>query len=375
MQMPPSESPNAALGLVEAAKWTGVYVYTGYPRAPWVANLALGQRVQLTAQVNEYQALTELWHLTSHVLLFSPPSVPIEPVDITTGTLGRGACQLGGEAYEGVLVRLTNVRIRTTAARNGTIVIDDGSGAAELQDDIFDTDAYLRTALCGGFDHALRAEAIYQNLPSHTITTLVGIVREAGGAYAVYPRFGADVVLDGPPKGSVGCAALEASAKLADLWNLMHNGTGDTPPTQGSLDDVLHALGYTRTAGSALAAGGGGDRGTFTALFVVENLVLVIGLGVFLYLRCGKRLRGRVSGLSGGMERFNGLREGLRSGMRGGLRGGMRSRTSPSMRTTTISAPLGTHPPAIEQPYEAPSMPLAQADASAVTPIVIDSAL
>lgn len=99
----------------------------------------------------------------------------IAPVDVQTGQLGTG-CNYGGEAYEGVLVRLSNVQILSNPARDGGIMIDDGSGATELQDDLLDTDAYLREALCGGI------------LEGTIIVSLTGIVRYAGGSYEVHPR-------------------------------------------------------------------------------------------------------------------------------------------------------------------------------------------
>lgn len=58
MQMPLSDSPNAGSGLSEAAKWTGIFVFT--TRVPWVAQLSIGTHVEVVAQVSEYYALTTL---------------------------------------------------------------------------------------------------------------------------------------------------------------------------------------------------------------------------------------------------------------------------------------------------------------------------
>ena len=50
-----------------AAPWSGIWVYER--REEVLEQLAIGVRVEVTAQINEYWALTELWHVTSWSLL------------------------------------------------------------------------------------------------------------------------------------------------------------------------------------------------------------------------------------------------------------------------------------------------------------------
>ena len=345
MQAPPAESPHAAESIEEAAKWTGIWVYTG-SRVPWVQELAIGQRVEVVARVTEYHSLTELVHVTEHSILNGGVSTPIEPVNVTTGELGT-ACNAQGEAYEGVLVRLSNARVTTDPAADGGILVDDGSGATELQDEIFDSDDFLKGQLCGGFDHVTRGTRVYDGIPSHVLTSVVGVVRYAGGSYEVHPRSAAEIVLDGPPKDSVGCAALEAHERLVHLWQVIHNETDGDPSAVGSLDDVLMELGYARA---------GSDNGGLIAFIVLEHLAILIAAALALYWRFGRGSRSGRSGRSGGFS-LSGLvsRRQTRSHMQP-------ARTLPVTAVTSPVPAMVTESP--RPAYESPSLPLAQADAA-----------
>lgn len=457
MQMPPADVPiqrgqGGAATAAEAVQWTGVYVYTGGGPStpPWVVALKLGQLVEVVGQVNEYRELTEIWKVREHSLPDGPGGAlhPIAPVDVSTHDLGYG-CSLTGEAYEGVLVRLSNVRIASSPSREGGITIDDGSGPAELQDDIFDTDAcvppyialptcshasracmhaclsvawtralpactaplqslmtlrkyvhahgshlpsffprtacmhahvctylrtcrYLRDRLCGSLSNrAATANRIYRNLPSHMLTSVTGVVRYAGGAYQLHPRSGDEVVLDGPAKGTLGCAQLEAAEKLVHLWHVMRNvseggggGSGDFPgeaaaedEAEPTFDEVIDALGY---------APKGGGSGGLVAFVVIEHLLVLAAAAGYVYWR---HLRG---GGGGGWW-----------GMHAHAVGGARSRTTPTVRRRTETGRGGASPPVLTAPplggippaataaaggargYESPQVPLALTDSAA----------
>lgn len=152
----------------------------------------------------------------------------------------------------------------------------------------------------------------------------------------MHPRSAAEILLDGPAKGSVGCAALEAQERLVHLWHVMHNVSEDgTSDEGGSLDDIIADLGYTRSGGS----------GGLVGVVVVESLLLAAGVAAFVYSRFGKG-----NGGAGG-----------------------RSRTNPTARSSTGPAyPPATNPlsqpynaPVVAPAYESPQVPLSTADSAA----------
>ena len=80
--------------------WNGVYVYSS-SQSP-----AVGDSVEITAEVDEYYGLTELKNVSAYSTISSGGTVT--PTDISTGDL-TGGCSATGEQWEGVLVKLTNV--------------------------------------------------------------------------------------------------------------------------------------------------------------------------------------------------------------------------------------------------------------------------
>ena len=87
----------------------------------------------------------------------------IAPISVPTGTLGT-SCNLAGEAYEGVLVTLSDVEIMGFENSYGEIEIDDGSGATQLEDDLMDTAEHFADSFCS------------DNYVGEVIPTLVGVV-------------------------------------------------------------------------------------------------------------------------------------------------------------------------------------------------------
>ncbi len=87
--------PSTGFFIQDSTKgWNGIYVYDKYE------TVSIGDSVTFSATVDEFYNLTELKSLSSFSVVSSDNTVPA-PVDITPGELG--------EAYEGVLVKLTNV--------------------------------------------------------------------------------------------------------------------------------------------------------------------------------------------------------------------------------------------------------------------------
>ena len=80
--------------------------------------------------------MTELVSVTS--LTVESSGATLTSVEISTGDLGTDCGD--GEAYEGVLVTVSDVTATEDASSYGEIPIDDGSGEAQLEDGLLDTD-------------------------------------------------------------------------------------------------------------------------------------------------------------------------------------------------------------------------------------------
>lgn len=84
-----------------SALYEGVWVYAG-SNDPILLNRSAGERVQVTAIVEEYYGLTELSLTKTPLARVTQLSMgtAIEPLVTTTGAIGTG-CNAGGEAHEG----------------------------------------------------------------------------------------------------------------------------------------------------------------------------------------------------------------------------------------------------------------------------------
>ena len=168
-------------GIVTAAKsgkfwiqdgdsaWSGVYVYDSS------VDPSEGDSVTVTALVAEYYGLTELMTVSSFQI-DSSSDRSFDPVSVTTGELS-GGCSSGGEPYEGVLVKLSNVTVTAAADQYGQWFVDDGSGAVEIEDDFVDPDDDLGGIAVGDF-----------------FSELIGVVDYGYGEYEVMPRSLTDLI-------------------------------------------------------------------------------------------------------------------------------------------------------------------------------------
>ncbi len=97
--------------------WSGIYVSDVYRRPN------PGDQVRLNALVQESGSLTQLSGVSNYVVLASNQTVPVTAI--------RGN-QLGQEAYEGVLVRITNIVVRNTNWNNGRTFWQAGDGSSNF---------------------------------------------------------------------------------------------------------------------------------------------------------------------------------------------------------------------------------------------------
>lgn len=136
--------------------WNGIYAYTS------TLTPAIGDSISVTANVSEYNGLTELTNCTS-IILNSGNTLPT-PAAIATGAMA--------EDYESVLISLSNAQCTNANAGYGMWTVNDGSGALNVDDDVF---AYTPVL--------------------NEYYSITGIGQYSFSEYKILPRSAADVIL------------------------------------------------------------------------------------------------------------------------------------------------------------------------------------
>jgi len=121
--------PNSAfyIGDQGGGPWSGLYVYHGNTSN----QVTLGDDVKLTGTLTEYYGLTELTLVTSYEILSTGNSLP-PALELTTAEIPYGSAN--SEQYEGVLVRLTDVQIKTIPDGFGQFKVADASNVQAMVD-------------------------------------------------------------------------------------------------------------------------------------------------------------------------------------------------------------------------------------------------
>jgi len=144
--------------------WSGVMVY-----GDWSRENAYGDTVRLTATVAEYNGLTELTNVTAYEVLGTGGSV--EPTLVTTGEIGTGGAN--AEAYEGVLVQVTDVEITNPDLGYGEWGVDDGSGQCRVDD---------------------MADYYFIQANYDSVRSITGVLDYSFGDTKIWPRLAWDIV-------------------------------------------------------------------------------------------------------------------------------------------------------------------------------------
>ena len=143
--------------------WGGIWVHFSARAADsGLVGRQRGQFVELVSFVQDYNGLTELENPTAVTVLSS--GHVLTPLALTTGELGT-ICTRSGESYEGLLVMVTNAQLMAPPNRNGELLVDDGTGLTQLEDDLFETDVHI-SALVGA-----------SNLVGTMLGSVAGVVR------------------------------------------------------------------------------------------------------------------------------------------------------------------------------------------------------
>lgn len=139
-----------------AGPWNGLFVYS-------FDTPEIGDHVVVSGIVEEYNMLTELTNTSGFTILSSGNDVEVE--DISTA-------QVNEEAYEGVLVKVWNATVVDGNIGFGQYVVNDGTGDAIVDPDIYEYDAAT------GMDY-----------------NITGVVSFEFGEFVLMPRMASDVEL------------------------------------------------------------------------------------------------------------------------------------------------------------------------------------
>jgi len=145
-------------------EWAGLLVYDP-TNAP---NVAIGDSIKVTAGIDEYYYMTEGTGVTAFQKVSSGNPLPAPAVLAMTTDINQ-------EKYEGILVTATAPYVNASwSSTTHEWMIDDGSGSATIDNQIFDA-----------FPSAAPAAGTYQ---------VTGPVNYQFSAYSIEPRTAADVV-------------------------------------------------------------------------------------------------------------------------------------------------------------------------------------
>jgi predicted MPP superfamily phosphohydrolase len=153
------------ISMPEGGAWKGILVYndTNFPTP--------GTMVEITGQVWEYYGLTEIRYVSSYLVIST--NNPIPPAEIVTTS------QAGGEAYEGVLVRMEEAVVSQEVNQYNEWAVNDGSGECAINDIFFDP-----VSLGGLISIGVLFDSI------------TGIGHYGYGLYSINPRSAADLVIN-----------------------------------------------------------------------------------------------------------------------------------------------------------------------------------
>ncbi len=146
--------------------WNGVYVYYA-STSPNV-----GDEIQVTGTVQEYNGYTEIGYATEVNILSTANPVP-QASAVSTSDLTAAAT---GEPYEGCLVKVSNLTTTQGPGIYGEWYVDDGSGQCQIDDGIY---AYNNPTV------------------GDTFTSITGALDYSNAEYGINPRDATDFVTSG----------------------------------------------------------------------------------------------------------------------------------------------------------------------------------
>jgi len=123
---------NFFISMPEGGIWKGLYIYHTSD-----TTLVIGDMVEITGEVTEYNGFTEIGYPTGVTLLSSGNPIP-EPMIVQTADLVEAAT---AEQYEGCLVEVNNVTVLLEQDQYGQWIVADSSGPCQVDDGFFYLDS------------------------------------------------------------------------------------------------------------------------------------------------------------------------------------------------------------------------------------------
>lgn len=111
----------------EGGPWSGLLIFTNryFPQ--------IGDRVSVTGSIAEYYEFTEMTSVSAYSVISTGNTLPA-PALITTGTLANAAT---AEQWESCFVKVEDVNITAAPNSHQEFYINDGTGAAQVDDQCF----------------------------------------------------------------------------------------------------------------------------------------------------------------------------------------------------------------------------------------------
>jgi len=166
--------PNSALYISDpdGGPWSGLYIYHRNTSNA----VTIGDMVKLNGSITEYNGLTEMGTVNTYEILSSGNAVPA-PAQISTADLPRTG--IISEQWEGVLVRFTDVQIKSAVDSYGQFLVADSSNAQAMVDDGL---------------YAIPATSIVMGDQWYLIQGIVDQLNYSSAGYKVNPRNANDLI-------------------------------------------------------------------------------------------------------------------------------------------------------------------------------------
>lgn len=142
----------------QGGPWRGIYVQEN------VREVRIGDYIHLTGEVSESFGYTLIRNVSELQVVTSGNQLP-QPYQVSTGELAQT------EAYEGVLVRISNVTVAGVDTQTDLRLVNDGSGICRINERLLSS---------------RNERNIYMN--NELYTKIVGIVDYRFGEYRLNPR-------------------------------------------------------------------------------------------------------------------------------------------------------------------------------------------
>ena len=112
----------------EGGPWKGIFIFN------WDYYVELGDKVEVTGEVDEYYGFTEIQNISSLSIISTGNPIP-DPIQVNTGDLINPS---SAEQYEGCLIKIADVEVTQLTDQYGQWYVNDGTGQCQIDDAIYE---------------------------------------------------------------------------------------------------------------------------------------------------------------------------------------------------------------------------------------------